>query len=774
MTGPELADAIALPAKAVGGRVHPDLTKRLLRDIGLDVTHGRNDQYDIGKLPLLEYALEQAWAKRVGGEIGLGQYAGLEQALEERANKLYDSLSPTQQATAKRLFVSLVTPGEGREDTRARVTLTASAMQAVVETFAGPQARLVVTGEDAAGGRSAEVTHEALIRHWDKLRVWVDENRANLKTRADLFADRAKWLSQGKDRTLLIERGLRLEAARKLRDQPGDVVVDDIKDYVDASFAADTRRKAWRTLSLAAAATTAIVMTGLAVFGWYHYRVAERRANEITAALIWSRMDFEGKNDPRSDAAVRALWALTTGPTGVREAFLRQLTQDGDQVEKLAAGSDSVVRTFGLGPVPEDVRRLLVPVLAAISHIDIAELRRSPDHTDLLKLGVTREEAEEARIRTLASAVSTLNPTPQQAEMALAPILDLVGQTTNAHQRRTLAEAAEALGPKLAPRQAQAALASVLDLIGQFTDIDQFCTLVRVAAAFATTAQQAQTVLALFPDVVTRTTNSNQLIDLRSALGALGPRLGPEQAEIALGPFLTAMRQPNDAGQLSFFADSARILGADLTSGQAQVALTRILGELLIASDEWSLRVLLKAVETVGPQLAPEQAQAARAPVLNAIDGLVAGYGKTAPLARTPVLDGIGQTTDIDRLTTYANVLKILGATPEQARPARQAVVDALPHATGYRELAALAQAVQILGPTPEEAMVAFVPILYAIRETTNAWELLALREAARVLGPELTSEQAHAALGAALDAARLTTVKRPGASGIRGGTSKD
>jgi hypothetical protein len=323
MTGPELADAIALPAKAVGGRVHPDLTKRLLRDIGLDVTHGRNDQYDIGKLPLLEYALEQAWAKRVGGEIGLGQYAGLEQALEERANKLYDSLSPTQQATAKRLFVSLVTPGEGREDTRARVTLTASAMQAVVETFAGPQARLVVTGEDAAGGRSAEVTHEALIRHWDKLRVWVDENRANLKTRADLFADRAKWLSQGKDRTLLIERGLRLEAARKLRDQPGDVVVDDIKDYVDASFAADTRRKAWRTLSLAAAATTAIVMTGLAVFGWYHYRVAERRANEITAALIWSRMDFEGKNDPRSDAAVRALWALTTGPTGVREAFLR-------------------------------------------------------------------------------------------------------------------------------------------------------------------------------------------------------------------------------------------------------------------------------------------------------------------------------------------------------------------------------------------------------------------------------------------------------------------
>ena len=49
------------------------------------------------------------------------EYAGLEQALEERANTLYGCLSAEEQAAAKRLFVSLVTPGEGREDTRARV-----------------------------------------------------------------------------------------------------------------------------------------------------------------------------------------------------------------------------------------------------------------------------------------------------------------------------------------------------------------------------------------------------------------------------------------------------------------------------------------------------------------------------------------------------------------------------------------------------------------------------------------------------------------------------
>ena len=75
MTADELTAAIEGPAKAVGGSVEPELTGRLLRDIGLDPSDRRDDQYDIGKLPLLEYALEQAWTKAERGRIGLGQYA---------------------------------------------------------------------------------------------------------------------------------------------------------------------------------------------------------------------------------------------------------------------------------------------------------------------------------------------------------------------------------------------------------------------------------------------------------------------------------------------------------------------------------------------------------------------------------------------------------------------------------------------------------------------------------------------------------------------------
>ena len=71
MNEAELRAVIEGPPKALGASVDKKLTEKLIRDIGLDPASGRSDEYDIGKLPLLEYALEQAWAKRTGPRIGL-------------------------------------------------------------------------------------------------------------------------------------------------------------------------------------------------------------------------------------------------------------------------------------------------------------------------------------------------------------------------------------------------------------------------------------------------------------------------------------------------------------------------------------------------------------------------------------------------------------------------------------------------------------------------------------------------------------------------------
>jgi hypothetical protein len=243
MNEAELRAVIEGPPKALGASADKKLTEKLICDIGLDPASGRSDEYDIGKLPLLEYALERAWAKRVGPRIGVENYSGLEQALEERANALFGRLSAEEQAAAKRLFVSLVTPGEGREDTRARIDMPDdAAMRSVIQTFASTEARLIVTGEGGERG-SVEVSHEALIRHWRELRQWIDVNRENLRTRARLREERTEWLKRNKDSELLGIPSLRLRDVQQFSEQPGDVRTDDIKDYIDALLDYDRHRK---------------------------------------------------------------------------------------------------------------------------------------------------------------------------------------------------------------------------------------------------------------------------------------------------------------------------------------------------------------------------------------------------------------------------------------------------------------------------------------------------------------------------------------------------
>jgi WD domain, G-beta repeat len=115
-------------------------------------------------------------------------------------------------------------------------------MRSVIQAFAGTEARLLVT--DRAGERgSVEVTHEALIRHWRELRAWIDANRDNLRTRARLKEDRTEWLKRNKDPELLGIPSLRLKEVQKLSEEPGDVRIDDIEDYIEALLDHDRQRK---------------------------------------------------------------------------------------------------------------------------------------------------------------------------------------------------------------------------------------------------------------------------------------------------------------------------------------------------------------------------------------------------------------------------------------------------------------------------------------------------------------------------------------------------
>src|SRR5262245_636314 len=168
------------------------------------------------------------------------------------AERAFEALSAEDQHAARQLFLRLVTPGEGQEDTRARAAMPSEPMQRrIVEQFAGPRTRLLVTGSDDAARPMVEVAHEALIRTWPRLRKWIDSNREKLRSRAAILQAKADWEQNSRRDDMLLPAGLQLERARSLLADPGDIGTDDIKEFILRSSAREEAEHKKREEALA-------------------------------------------------------------------------------------------------------------------------------------------------------------------------------------------------------------------------------------------------------------------------------------------------------------------------------------------------------------------------------------------------------------------------------------------------------------------------------------------------------------------------------------------
>ncbi len=225
MTEEELRQAITKPAKQVSLQVEPELVNQMIVDV----------EGSPGSLPLLQYTLTELWQQRSEEKLTISAYTRLgavKGTLQKRATEIYESLSPEEQAAAKRIFLELTQLGEGTEDTRRRVLLQdlvtsqpSNNVEMVIQKLA--DAKLVVTStlieKGAELGKVAvvDVAHEALIRHWLLLRKWLDENRDNLREKRKIEAAAEEWLDTGKEKDYLF-RGLRLAEAKDFQEKHAD------------------------------------------------------------------------------------------------------------------------------------------------------------------------------------------------------------------------------------------------------------------------------------------------------------------------------------------------------------------------------------------------------------------------------------------------------------------------------------------------------------------------------------------------------------------------
>jgi basic membrane lipoprotein Med (substrate-binding protein (PBP1-ABC) superfamily)/DNA-binding SARP family transcriptional activator len=203
LTPAELEAAIVEPAAGVNVEVQTQLLAQLIADVGEEAQ----------ALPLLQYTLTELFDTRQGRTLDLRGYrdlGGLEGALTTRANHLFESFDSESQEAAKRLLLQMVRYDRGSEPTRRRVPLDALRQHGEFDEILGTfiANRLLTADRDAMTGKATiQVTHEALLEGWGRLRAWIEMHSIDLQRRSSLSAAAAEWEASVHDPDYLLTGG---------------------------------------------------------------------------------------------------------------------------------------------------------------------------------------------------------------------------------------------------------------------------------------------------------------------------------------------------------------------------------------------------------------------------------------------------------------------------------------------------------------------------------------------------------------------------------------
>ncbi len=330
MSHEQVVQAITGPAARAGVVVENGLVDLLLRDLAPAVVASvGNAAHEAGALPLLSHALLETWMRGSRRTLAIADYVaagGIEGAVAATAEASYRTLGPTQRELAKSIFLRLVHIGEGTADTRRLVGIDEfldedEEFYSVGETDVGHvldvfvEQRLITADLD-----TVEITHEALLSAWPRLRSWLDENRENLLTHRRLTAAAQQWRATGNDPAITY-RGVLLDQALALRDTPHHPLSPVERAFLahseeQASRERERRRRGTHRLRrLTAALAVLVVLAGtLGVDAARQRAESEAQRDLAMSRLLALRANTLLETDPAL-AGQLALAAFRTSPT---------------------------------------------------------------------------------------------------------------------------------------------------------------------------------------------------------------------------------------------------------------------------------------------------------------------------------------------------------------------------------------------------------------------------------------------------------------------------
>lgn len=296
MTDAELRRAITEPARRAGLHLERGLADAVINEAGREV----------GALPLVAHALVETWMRRKGSTMTLEGFraaGGVAGAISQTADLTFEHrFDDVEKAASKRLFLRLVTPGEGTTDARrilARSEIDhdpgAKVLHNVVEGLT--EARLL-TVNDA----TVQIAHEALLRTWPRLRNWIEESRDNLRTRQRISRAAEEWVAENCDQDRLY-RGTPLLSALDWMEKNADQLGDLERSFIEASAEArdrekraveaeEHRRRRLRRIATSALALLAAGATAASAIAFLAFRDAQSNKELADVATIEANERF--------------------------------------------------------------------------------------------------------------------------------------------------------------------------------------------------------------------------------------------------------------------------------------------------------------------------------------------------------------------------------------------------------------------------------------------------------------------------------------------------
>lgn len=309
-----LLKVIEGPARVAGLTLEDGLADLLLEDLRSD----RDLADTVGVLPLLSHALRETWNHRQGATLTLAGYratGGITRSLAQTADTVLDQLDLADRRTARNLLTRLVQLGTDAPDTARRLPLTdlgPGEADGVLDHFV--RARLLTVDTS-----SVQITHEALIRGWPRLRTWLEEDRADLLTLQELAADALDWDRNGRDPAFLYSGTRLLNAAAT--HGAGAVAAE----FLTAGRHAAVQRTRRRRATVVVLAVLLVISIIAAFLALSLFKDASVRASTALSAQLAARSRNTAENDP-TIALRLAATALSTAPTDeARQAALDAL-----------------------------------------------------------------------------------------------------------------------------------------------------------------------------------------------------------------------------------------------------------------------------------------------------------------------------------------------------------------------------------------------------------------------------------------------------------------